>query len=240
MAKMRIEMKNCGVLKSLDIKFNPATVHAVTGDNGSGKSTFIQAFELPRLFAANEILQGRKWEYVKITYGDDCFIFDSQKPVPLNRKLSDFIHIYPNERFIDYNLCDPWMRAAIQEVFPTLPKQSDWSEGQRHGISILTLISRARLGDLLVFDNFEAQLAPATIRMLLHWIRKRADDFHLCVVLTTQSPVVLDTFRDDLDQVFLFEHGSGQALTKIHSPEWLAQVNLGDLYSRGDLGTRNQ
>lgn len=115
------------------------------------------------------------------------------------------------------------------------------AEGLLTGLLHLTALFGARPGSVLAFDEVENQLHPHAIRALLAIMRRRAEERDLTVLLTTHSPVVLNAFREEPEQVYVLERtGPGEpvptAMTKLHSEEWLAQAKLGTLYDQLAFG----
>jgi len=115
------------------------------------------------------------------------------------------------------------------------------AEGLLTGLLHLTAVASARPGALIAFDEMENQLHPYAIRVLLSAMRQRAEEEDLTIILTTHSPVVMNEFRDDLEQVFVLERveTSGEfpvRVTDLHSEEWLSQARLGTLYDRLAFG----
>lgn len=114
------------------------------------------------------------------------------------------------------------------------------ADGLLTGLLHLTAIAGARPGAVIAFDE-ENRLHPYAIRLLLRAMRQCAEEPELTVVVTTHSPVVMNEFRDDLEQVFVLEHQetSGEfpvRVTELHTEEWLAQAKLGTLYDRLAFG----
>jgi predicted ATPase len=119
------------------------------------------------------------------------------------------------------------------------PKRA--AEGLLTGLLHLTALFGARTGSLLAFDEVENQLHPHAIRALLAAMRRRAEERELTVVLTTHSPVVLNAFREEPEQVYVLERKAPgapvpAAMTELHSEEWLAQAKLGTLYDQLAFG----
>lgn len=109
------------------------------------------------------------------------------------------------------------------------------AEGLLTGLLHLTAVAGARTGSLLAFDEMENQLHPHAIRLLLAAMRRRAEERDLSIVLTTHSPVVMNAFREEPEQVFVLERASRPfpaPMSALHSEEWLAQAKLGTLYER--------
>lgn len=62
-----------------------------------------------------------------------------------------------------------------------------------------------------------------------------AEHKNLTILLTTHSPVVLNAFRDEPENVYVLEKSTSSecvpvAMSELHSEEWLAQAKLGTLY----------
>lgn len=115
------------------------------------------------------------------------------------------------------------------------------ADGLLTGLLLLTAIAGARRGALVAIDEVENHLHPHAIRSLLAAMRARAEEQELTVVLTTHSPVVMNGFRDEPEQVFVLDRTEpGRdlpiAMTELHSEEWLAQSKLGTLYERLAFG----
>ena len=107
------------------------------------------------------------------------------------------------------------------------------------GLLHLVAVAGAREGSLVSMDEFENTLHPFAIRQLLAAMRDWAGDHDLTVCLTTHSPVVLDEFREQPEQVWVFEEGQGNRpvpLTEVFEKDWLARFSLGRLYAHGEFG----
>lgn len=116
------------------------------------------------------------------------------------------------------------------------------ADGLLTGLLHLTALAGARPGSLLAFDELENHLHPHAIRSLLASMRKRSEEKDLTVILTTHSPVVMNEFRDEPEQVFVLDRSDPKralpvAMTELHSEEWLAQAKLGTLYERLAFGS---
>jgi predicted ATPase len=115
------------------------------------------------------------------------------------------------------------------------------ADGLLTGLLHLTAVAGARKGAIIAVDEMENQLHPAAIRHLLSAMRRRAEAEDLTIILTTHSPVVMNEFRDDLDQVFVLDRSATTdefpvRVTDLHSEEWLAQARLGALYDQLAFG----
>ncbi|MFO0590213.1 MAG: AAA family ATPase [Polyangiaceae bacterium] len=115
------------------------------------------------------------------------------------------------------------------------------AEGLLTGLLHLTAVIGAKSGGIVAIDEMENQLHPHAIRSLIETMRKQAEEKNLTVILTTHSPVVLNSFRDEPEQVYVFDRSRPDlaqpaAMTDLHSEEWLAQAKLGTLYDQLAFG----
>lgn len=125
-------------------------------------------------------------------------------------------------------------RPGALDVDKGLPP-ARMADGLLTGLLHLTAVAGARPGSLLAFDEMENQLHPHAIRMLLAAMRRKAEERELTIILTTHSPVVMNAFRSEPEQVYVLEHAAQPfpaAMATLHSEEWLAQAKLGTLYER--------
>jgi predicted ATPase len=151
-----------------------------------------------------------------------------------------------------------WVVTQARRAFPDLIKDLEFDDGQASlyrpgsevglpaerapdglltGLLHLTAIAGMPEGGLVAFDEIEGQLHPHAIRSILRALRARAEEKKLTAIITTHSPVVMNDFLDEPEQVFVLQPRADQALvplTELHTEEWLAQRKLGTLYE--DLG----
>lgn len=109
------------------------------------------------------------------------------------------------------------------------------ADGLLTGLCQLTAIAGAKPGSIVAFDEMENQLHPHAIRTIISAMRSHAEQRGLTVILTTHSPVVMNTFRKEPDHFFVLQPGPGPQpvpLTELHDEDWLAAFSLGDLYDR--------
>jgi predicted ATPase len=112
------------------------------------------------------------------------------------------------------------------------------ADGLLVGILHLTAVAGAEEGSILAIDEMENQLHPHAIRSILDSMHEMADERDLTIVLTTHSPVVMNTFKGHEDQFYLLEAGHEVLpipLDEARDPDWLAHFSLGDLYEREDF-----
>lgn len=158
-----------------------------------------------------------------------------------------------------------WVMSAAREAFPGLISTLEFdrglaliyppgvvepddglppefmAEGLLTGLLHLTAVAGARQGSILGFDEMENQLHPHAIRSIIHAMRERAEQKNLTIVLTTHSPVVLNAFRDEPEQVYVLDNANPGGsvpvpMSELHSEEWLAQAKLGTLYEHLAFG----
>ncbi len=115
------------------------------------------------------------------------------------------------------------------------------ADGLLVGLLHLTAVAGAPEGSILAFDEMENQLHPHAIRSILHAMRMRAEERNLTIILTTHSPVVMNDFRDEPEQVYVLDRSEpGRPvpipMSELHSEEWLAQSKLGTLYEHLAFG----
>lgn len=109
------------------------------------------------------------------------------------------------------------------------------AEGLLTGLLHLAAIAGSRPGATIAIDEMENQLHPHAIRLILAAMRDKAEERELTIVLTTHSPVVMNSFRDQPEQVYVLERSARPfpaSMAALHSEEWLAQAKLGSLYER--------
>jgi hypothetical protein len=79
--------------------------------------------------------------------------------------------------------------------------------------------------------------ANGPIQHMRTWTQR----YSTTILLATHSPVIIDTFREYPEQVYVMEHGDHAlpiSLSSLKDPEWLAHFSPGDLYTREDLEHR--
>ena len=112
------------------------------------------------------------------------------------------------------------------------------ADGLLTGLLQLTAVAGARPGSIIAFDEMENQLHPHAIRSLLNSMRMQANERNLTIIVTTHSPVVMNTFRREPEHFFVLQRGvehNPTPLTELHDEDWLAAFSLGDLYDRLDF-----
>jgi predicted ATPase len=94
-------------------------------------------------------------------------------------------------------------------------------------------------GGVLAIDEPENALHPYSIRRLMDAFREWSDAHDVTVLLATHSPVILDTYKELPEKVFVMEPDQEVLpvpLDQLKKRSWLAHFSLGDLYERLKYG----
>lgn len=113
------------------------------------------------------------------------------------------------------------------------------AEGWLVALLHFTAVASADAGHVVGIDSFENALHPRALREALDLIREYADANGISVVVTTQSPEVLNGFDAHPENVFVLDsryRPGPRALTDLRTEEWLAQFRLGSEFADGDFG----
>jgi predicted ATPase len=108
-------------------------------------------------------------------------------------------------------------------------------------VALLHLCAVASTADgcALAIDEPENALHPFAIRQLMGAFREWSDKHDVTVLLATHSPVLLDTFKEHPEKVFVMEPGHEVLpvpLDQLKQRNWLAHFSLGDLYEHLKYG----
>lgn len=141
--------------------------------------------------------------------------------------------------FVDaVNLVKALVRTPNQgERYPA----SDWPNGFFAMALSLVGIAGTPDGHLVAFDEAETGLHPELIRQLIDAARTWSDRHGVTVLFATHSPVLLNEFDDEPEQVFVMTPRSDlvqpQPLTDLQSAEAIGLFELGDWYGRNGFGS---
>jgi predicted ATPase len=116
---------------------------------------------------------------------------------------------------------------------------TDWADGFFMSLLHLTALASSDPGGVVAIDEPENSLHPALVRAVIEAMRDWSAQQDVTVLLATHSPVVLDCFREEPDQVYVMEVGRRElpvALTELQKREWLDHYSLGDLYAQLEVG----
>jgi len=108
-------------------------------------------------------------------------------------------------------------------------------------VALLHLCAVASIGSggVAAIDEPENALHPYTTHRLMEAFRDWSDARDVTVLLATHSPVILDTFKDLPEKVFVMEPGHEELpvpLDRLKKRSWLAHFSLGDLYEHLKYG----
>jgi len=132
-----------------------------------------------------------------------------------------------------------WVRMHLpganpSDGVPAYFTPNGWLTGLLH----LCAVAGAEPGSLVAIDEVENSLHPFAIRKLMEAFRDWAEDHDLTICLATHSPVVLDEFKEEPENVFVMEHGQEKQpvpLNELYDPDWLSRFSLGQLYAHGEF-----
>jgi predicted ATPase len=133
-------------------------------------------------------------------------------------------------------------RVSASVVHPRWTERfspADWYDGFFVVLLHLTALASSEPGGVVAIDQPEDSLHPELVREVIGAMRDWSATHDVTVVLATHSPVVLDQFREDPDQVYVMEPGHERQpveLDTLKKRVWLEHYSLGDLYSHGEVG----
>jgi predicted ATPase len=103
---------------------------------------------------------------------------------------------------------------------------------------LLAQVAATPPGGIVAIDEPEHSLHPYAIRRFVRLARAWARQNDLTILVTTHSPVLLDEFNSEPEQVFVLERGHSTfpaRLDELHAREWLSSYTLGELYTGGEF-----
>lgn len=136
------------------------------------------------------------------------------------------------------------MQFRLETTADELIPASLMPDGVLVALLHLTAVAGAVPGTLICLDEMENALHPFAIKSLLSTIRQIARERDLTVALSTHSPVLLDEFKLQPENVFVLGHRlEGESneiatLAQLRDPEWLMHFSTGTLYSDLEFGSR--
>jgi predicted ATPase len=119
--------------------------------------------------------------------------------------------------------------------FPAAQSAEGWLVALLH----FAAVASANAGDVVGIDSFENALHPRAVTKAVELIRDYAERKGISVVLTTQSPQVIDCFEAHPEQVFVLDPRDSpgpRRLKDMRTEEWLASFRLGSEFADGDFG----
>src|SRR5262249_19621692 len=130
------------------------------------------------------------------------------------------------------------IQLAIQWKSSSQPHAGqDLSDGTLRFLFLLTVLASADPATLIAIDEPEIGLHPSMLPIIAEYAGEAA--IRTQSVMTSHSPVFLDTFSKVGPSVTLFHWEDGETRLFPLSPEamekWLADYRLGELFTSGDL-----
>lgn len=145
--------------------------------------------------------------------------------------------------FLDDFILQPEIRGGEEKIrlewrqkgsdYPFQPSQL--SDGTIRFICLATALLQPRRPATIVVDEPELGLHPCAIRLLAELIQSASE--HTQVVVSTQSPYLLDQFRPE-DLVVVTRNEGRSAFTRLRPcelSEWLQEYSLGELWQKNVL-----
>ncbi len=118
-------------------------------------------------------------------------------------------------------------------------RPNDWPNGFFALLLSLAAVAGTNRGGVVAIDEPETSLHPALVRLLIEAFRDWAIEQNATVLLATHSPVLLDCFKDQTDQVYVMEPGRTHLpiqLSELKGEAWLRHFSIGDLYGHDEFG----
>jgi predicted ATPase len=125
-------------------------------------------------------------------------------------------------------------RRGVEEATPLIFE----ANGILSLLITLTEVASAEPGSLFAIDEPEVGLHPYAIRQMMESLHHRAETIGCRIVVTTHSPVLLNTFDATPERILVLapkEDASPKPLSELRTPEWLASFALGALYADGEF-----
>ncbi len=129
-----------------------------------------------------------------------------------------------------------WTQKGSQEPFqPTV-----LSDGTLRFIALVTALLQPYPPSTILIDEPELGLHPYAINLLGEAIRSRSDAPGAQVIVSTQSPQLLDSFQPS--EIVVVERSDGESvfrrLEEAALQQWLSDYSLGELWLKNLLGGR--
>jgi len=166
------DVKTFTVFNNVTVQYNDTDLIYVTGDSGSGKSSFL------RLFAEHEKQRGRR-----------ILNFDEIKP-DSNEVLIDSVGKDLNEATRILSI------AGLSEAFLMLRRYKELSEGQKYRYKLAKMIDQD--ADVFLVDEFGATLDREMAKVLAYTFQKWARRNKKQLVIASTHTDLLEDFNPDI------------------------------------------
>lgn len=204
-------VRRIGALSSLDALEFDASVTFFVGENGTGKSTLLEAIAVAYGFNA----EGGTLNYRFSTYDDVSGLSDALT-VSRGRARSGSGYFFRAESF--FNVATKALEYGPSPSARTAP--DNWHE-QSHGESFLSLFNSFQSSGLYLMDEPEAALSPQrqlSLLSILHDQSSKGSQF----IIATHSPILLGmpgarllSFDDARIDVCLYEQTASYRITQM-------------------------
>ncbi|MES2706580.1 MAG: AAA family ATPase [Verrucomicrobiota bacterium] len=140
-----------------------------------------------------------------------------------------------------------WFIQVIEKGFKDPVSLSELSEGSRTILALLTILYQPNRPELILIEDIEHAIHPRGLKPMLETIRRISREHGVQIIMTTQSPYVLDCFQQKefwADVVIVEKTAGVSRLTNAderlvalgYDEEKMETVSLGDLWFSGLLG----
>jgi predicted ATPase len=133
------------------------------------------------------------------------------------------------------------MGLLMPGIEPYIPMPAV-ANGIRLALLHLAAVAGTPAGGYVALDELENGQHPHAIKALVAGLRLWAERKKLTICLASQSPAVINCFREDqdLERIFVMEAGnSPQRLVDLKERDWLRSFTLGEMYEIERFGEPN-
>jgi simple sugar transport system ATP-binding protein len=220
----------------IDFDVRPGEIHSILGENGAGKTTFMNVVYGAYEFDAGEIrFDG---EPVSFDSPQDALergvglVYQEFKLIPSFSVLDNILIGIPDDAWYEDNVAThrEQVRALSEEYGLGLAERLDWqvaelSEGEKQRVEILKALYRDL--DVLLLDEPTSILTPQEVDDLFEVLEQLVEEEGLAIVFITHK---LDEVMAVSDRITVFRQGESVATTRTDrtSRAELARLIVGD------------
>jgi simple sugar transport system ATP-binding protein len=220
----------------IDFDVRPGEIHSILGENGAGKTTFM-----------NIVYGAYEYDTGEIRYDGELVSFDSPqdalkwgvglvyqdfKLIPSFSVLENILIGIPDDAWYEDNLATHREQVSnlSEEYGLGLSERLDWqvselSEGEKQRVEILKALYRDL--DVLLLDEPTSILTPQEVQELFDVLERLVDQENLAIVFITHK---LDEVMAVSDRITVFRQGESVATMRTDQTnrEELARLIVGD------------
>jgi ABC-type uncharacterized transport system ATPase subunit len=235
--------KRFGAFTALDdisLKIEPGAIHALLGENGAGKSTFVKCLLGYYRADAGDFLIAGKEERIARTQDADRLglgmVYQHFTLVPSMTAAENLVMARD-----DVPLVIDWKaeRRRLDEFMARMPFQialdiplGALSAGERQKAEILKQLYLARR--LLVLDEPTSTLTPREAEDVLNLMRGLADSGELTIIIITHKLKEVMAFADEVTVLRRGRHAGGGKVADL-TPADMTTMMIGEAYSPATL-----